>query len=136
MIVTELENINEVVLSGDGTRIPVVVATIAKVFGQEPVIKPETDVSCGAALECMILSESVTDFEITDISNTPVRVSWDGKEHGQVVVFPEIQTLPAEHTLTLHASEPFNIKLDYAESTFNADPFIGKWDGLCKPPES
>lgn len=68
----KLEQINEIILVGGSTRIPIVQETVKNIFGKEPSksVNPDESVSLGAAIQGGVLSGDVKDVLLLDV--TPI----------------------------------------------------------------
>lgn len=124
---------------GGSTRIPAVKALIEQIFNKTvcTTLNQDEAVSRGCALQCAILSPAVRarDFNVTDIQNYAVNISWDG-ENGKtdvMEVFSAFHAAPFSRLLTLFRREPFNIQIVYSDANVFPDPIIGMFahDDLC-----
>lgn len=68
----KLEQINEIILVGGSTRIPIIQETVKNIFGKEPSksVNPDESVSLGAAIQGGVLSGDVKDVLLLDV--TPI----------------------------------------------------------------
>jgi molecular chaperone DnaK len=68
----KLEQINEIILVGGSTRIPIIQETVKNIFGKEPSksVNPDESVSLGAAIQGGVLSGDVKDILLLDV--TPI----------------------------------------------------------------
>ena len=127
-----LDEIHSVEVVGGSTRIPAIKTLIEQIFGKiaSTTLNQDEAVSRGAALQCAIMSPAVRvrDFNVTDIQNFPIKVSWDGEANqtGEMEVYPMFHAAPFSKQLTIFRRAPFNMKVSYAEPTHYPDPFIGK----------
>ncbi|MCR4283926.1 MAG: molecular chaperone DnaK [Parcubacteria group bacterium] len=65
----KIEDINEVVLVGGQTRMPIIIESVKKLFGREPnrSINPDEVVAAGAAIQAGILQGDVKDILLLDV---------------------------------------------------------------------
>ncbi|PIR57901.1 MAG: molecular chaperone DnaK [Parcubacteria group bacterium CG10_big_fil_rev_8_21_14_0_10_38_31] len=65
----KIEDINEVVLVGGQTRMPIIIESVKKLFGKEPnrSINPDEVVAAGAAIQAGILQGDVKDVLLLDV---------------------------------------------------------------------
>lgn len=116
-----LEDIHSVEVVGGSTRIPVLKQLIEKVFKKTPstTLNQDEAVSRGCALQCAMLSPAVRvrEFNIKDVQNYPVSITWDassdGEASGEIEAFPINHAVPYSKMLTFYRQEPFSIRAIY-----------------------
>jgi molecular chaperone DnaK len=93
-----LDEINEIILVGGSTRIPLVKKKIKEVFGKEPkaTVNPDEAVALGAAVQGSIIKGSTKDIVLLDVTPLSLGVEVEG---GMVdVVVPRNTTIPYKKT--------------------------------------
>jgi len=87
-------DINEVVLVGGSTRIPMVQKRVKDYFGKEPnkTVNPDEVVAIGAAVQGGILTGEVKDLLLLDV--TPLSLSVETKGSISTVLIPRNTTIP------------------------------------------
>ena len=93
-----LDEINEIILVGGSTRIPLVRKKIKEVFGKEPkaTVNPDEAVALGAAVQGSIIKGSTKDIVLLDVTPLSLGVEVEG---GMVdVVVPRNTTIPYKKT--------------------------------------
>ncbi|XP_060530974.1 heat shock 70 kDa protein 4 isoform X2 [Cylas formicarius] len=130
-----LDNIYAVEIVGGSTRIPAIKALIEKVFNKHAstTLNQDEAVSRGCALQCAMLSPAVRvrDFNVTDVQNYPIHLSWDsspsGESAGEMEVFPANHAVPFSKLLTFYRTEAFSVKAFYGGDIPYPDKNIGTW---------
>lgn len=91
-----VEQINEVVLVGGSTRIPLVQETVKKFFGKEPHkgVNPDEVVAVGAAIQGSILSGDITNMVLLDV--TPLSLGIETMGSITTVMIPRNTTIPTQ----------------------------------------
>lgn len=88
--------INEVVLVGGSTRIPLVIETVKKFFGKEPHkgVNPDEVVSVGAAVQAGVLAGDVKDMVLLDV--TPLSLGVETLGNVMTVMIGRNTTIPTQ----------------------------------------
>jgi molecular chaperone DnaK len=89
-------DIDEVVLVGGSTRIPLVQETVAKFFGKEPHkgVNPDEVVGVGAAVQGGVLAGEVQDVVLLDV--TPLSLGVETLGNVMTVMIPRNTTIPTQ----------------------------------------
>ncbi len=89
-------NLNEVILVGGQTRMPLVRATVAEIFGREPNVSqnPDEAVALGATIQAGILSGAVQNVVLLDV--TPLSLGIETFGGLMNVIIPRNSTIPTK----------------------------------------
>ncbi len=92
--------IDEVILVGGSTRVPLVIKTVADLFGKQPkaTVNPDEAVAVGAAIQGGILQGDVKDILLLDVTPLSLGVEVEGRLVD--VVIPRNSTIPAKKNKT------------------------------------
>lgn len=92
------EDIDEVVLVGGSTRIPIVQKLVRDFFGKEPnkSVNPDEVVAVGAAVQAAILKGEVKDVLLLDV--TPLSLGVETMGNVMTVLIPRNTTIPTKKT--------------------------------------
>ncbi len=96
----QASDINEVILVGGSTRIPLVQKTVEELFGKAPkaTVNPDEAVAVGAAIQGGIIQGDVKDILLLDVTPLSLGVEVEGRLVD--VVIPRNTTIPAKKNKT------------------------------------
>jgi molecular chaperone DnaK len=92
--------IDEVILVGWSTRVPLVIQTVEKIFGKKPkaTVNPDEAVALGAAIQWWIIQGDVKDILLLDV--TPLSLGVEVEWRMVDVVIPRNTTIPTKKNKT------------------------------------
>ncbi|MCB9623828.1 MAG: molecular chaperone DnaK [Polyangiales bacterium] len=134
-------DIDEVVLVGGSTRIPLVTERVKKFFGKDPHkgVNPDEVVALGAAVQAGVLSGDVKDMVLLDV--TPLSLGVETLGGVMTVMIPRNTTIPTRKEETYSTAEDNQTKVEIhvlqgerAEARYNRT--LGRFhlDGIVAAP--
>jgi len=95
-----IEDIDSVILVGGSTRIPYIQEIVRKQFGKDPVksINPDEAVAIGAAIQGAILSGSLREVLLLDVTPLSLGIELSGGVFSPLI--PRNSSIPTSHTRT------------------------------------
>src|SRR5690606_5333418 len=93
-------DIDEIILVGGSTRIPLVLSKVKEFFGKEPHkgVNPDEVVALGAAVQAGVLSGEVTDVLLLDV--TPLSLGIETLGGVMTTLIPRNTTIPTKKSET------------------------------------
>jgi molecular chaperone DnaK len=106
------ENLNEVVLVGGATRMPMVQELVRKLSGKEPnrSVNPDEVVAIGAALQAGVLAGEVNDVLLLDV--TPLSLGLETLGGVMTTLIPRNTTIPSRKTESFSTAEDNQTAVD------------------------
>jgi molecular chaperone DnaK (HSP70) len=113
----KVDNIDEIILVGGSTRIPMIRRQLFELFGQEPRsdIDPELCVAQGAAVQAAIIEGQAIETLLIDVSPHSYGCSVIGTLNGQFYPFQYVPIIPKNIPLPVSKSEAFETCYDQQE---------------------
>ena len=134
----EAKNLDEVILVGGMTRMPLVRRFVAELFGREPNISqnPDEAVALGATIQAGILSGAVRDVVLLDV--TPLSLGIETFGGLMNVIIPRNSTIPIKagemFTTALNHQRAMKIKVLQGERELAADNWaLGEFEIEFQP---
>ena len=105
-------DIDEVVMVGGSTRIPLVQEKVTKFFGKEPHkgVNPDEVVALGAAIQAGVLGGDVKDMVLLDV--TPLSLGVETRGGVMTVMIPRNTTIPTEKAEIYSTAEDNQTKVE------------------------
>jgi molecular chaperone DnaK len=125
----ETSDIDEVVLVGGMTRMPLVVSSVAAFFGREPSkgVHPDEVVAIGAAIQGMALVDESEDLILLDVTPHALGVMTYGKQFEELIA--QNTTVPTSHTkiFTTSRDNQTAVKILVMQREAEEDQLLGEF---------
>ncbi len=122
-------DVDEVVLVGGMTRMPLVVRSVAEFFGKDPSkgVHPDEVVAIGAAIQGMALIDETEDLILLDVTPHALGVMTYGKQFEELI--PQNTTVPTSHTkiFTTSRDNQTAVKILVMQREAEEDQLLGEF---------
>ena len=125
----EASDVDEVVLVGGMTRMPLVQGSVAEFFGRDPCkgVHPDEVVGIGAAIQGMALLDETEDLILLDVTPHAWGVMTFGKQFEELI--PQNTTVPTSHTkiFTTSRDNQTAVKILVMQREAEEDQLLGEF---------
>jgi len=125
----EASDVDEVVLVGGMTRMPLVQGSVAEFFGRDPCkgVHPDEVVGIGAAIQGMALLDETEDLILLDVTPHALGVMTFGKQFEELI--PQNTTVPTSHTkiFTTSRDNQTAVKILVMQREAEEDQLLGEF---------
>jgi molecular chaperone DnaK len=135
----EASDVDEVVLVGGMTRMPLVQGSVAEFFGRDPSkgVHPDEVVAIGAAIQGMALVDETEELILLDVTPHALGVMTYGKQFEELIA--QNTTVPTSHTkiFTTSRDNQTAVKILVMQREADADQLLGEFilTGLRSAPK-